>query len=197
MSSSLVEAPIRPSEREATYQDVLDAPPSMVAQLIHGKLYTMPRPAPPHVHAQFLLANEIHSHFWFGGGSVGGWRIYNEPEVHFGKDVLVPDIAGWRYERMTALPKTAYFPISPDWVCEVLSESTKRFDLGEKRDIYAEHGVGYLWLVDPIVRQLDAFSLRNAEWELIDTLVGDTDACLPPFEEVTFNLGPIWDEISP
>ncbi len=192
MSSSLVETPVRPSAREATYQDVLDAPPNRVAQLIHGELYTMPRPSLPHAHVHGNLFGKIHGDFRSGGGGLGGWRILHEPEIHFCKNVLVPDIAGWRYERMNAVPATAYTSISPDWVCEVLSESTKRFDLGAKRDIYAEHGVGYLWLLDPIARQLDAFVLKDAEWVLIDSLAGDVEVCIPPYESVTINLGSIW-----
>ena len=34
----------------------------------------------------------------------GGWVILDEPELHLGRrpDKLVPDLAGWRRERMPA-----------------------------------------------------------------------------------------------
>ena len=70
--------------------------------------------------------------FDFGDGP-GGWLIVNEPELHLSDDVVVPDIAGWRRLRMPVYPPGAYVTLAPDWVCEVLSPSTRKFDLGQKR----------------------------------------------------------------
>ena len=177
---------------QATYQDVLDAPPHMVAEIVDGSLYTHPRPAPRHAIASSVLGNSIGSPFHLGHGGPGGWWIVDEPELHLGEDILVPDIAGWRRERMPEIPTTAYFALAPDWVCEVLSPSTRRLDLGGKRAIYAREGVGYLWLVDPDVQSLEAFESRGTEWALIDTLFDDASVSLPPFEEISFNLGDLW-----
>ena len=105
---------------------------------------------------------------------------------------MVPDIAGWRRERMPEIPITAYFELAPDWLCEVLSPSTRKLDLGGKRAIYAREGVGYLWLVDPIVQSLEAFQLRGTQWVVIDTLFDDAQVSLPPFEAISFNLGDLW-----
>ena len=128
--------------RRATYQDVLDAPAHRVAEIVDGTLYTQPRPAPPHAVASSYLGGELTGPFGKGRGGPGGWWILDEPELHLGEDILVPDLAGWRRERMAELPDTAYFTLAPDWACEVLSASTRRLDLHEKRPVYAREGVG-------------------------------------------------------
>ena len=128
------------SPHRATYQDVLDAPAHLVAEIIDGTLHTHPRPAPRHATASTRLTIEIGGPFDRGRGGPGGWRILDEPELHLGEEILVPDLAGWRRERMPELPDTAYFTLAPDWVCEVLSASTRKVDLQEKRPIYAGAG---------------------------------------------------------
>jgi len=178
--------------RQATYQDVLDAPPHMVAEIVEGTLYTNPRPAILHTMASSGLGNLIGPPFHFGNGGPGGWWILDEPELHFGEDIVVPDVAGWRHERMPELPTGAYFTLAPDWVCKVLSPSTRELDLGSKRAVYARENVGYLWLVDPDARSLQAFKLRGNEWVLIETLFEDASVSLPPFDAISFNLGDLW-----
>ena len=181
-----------PTSTRATYQDVLDAPPHMVAEIVNGTLYTQPRPGPRHSLASSELGICIGSPFHKGRDGPGGWWILFEPEVHLGEDILVPDIAGWRRERMLELPSTAYFTLAPDWVCEVLSSSTRAIDLGGKRAVYAREGVTYLWLVDPDAQSLEAFKLRDSEWVLMDTLFDDAPVSLPPFEAISFSLGDLW-----
>ncbi len=180
------------SSSQATYQDVLDAPPHMVAEIVSGKLYTHPRPAFGHTIASSGLMKSIGPPFDFGRGGPGGWLILFEPELHLGVDIVVPDIAGWRRERIPVLPTGAYCTLAPDWVCEVLSPLTRKLDLGGKRATYAREGVGFLWLVDPDARSLEAFELHGTEWVLIDQLFDDASVSLPPFEAISFNLGDLW-----
>jgi Uma2 family endonuclease len=180
--------------RPATYQDVLDAPPHMVAELIRGALHLHPRPAPAHVVAGSSLGDELVSPFQKGRGGPGGWWILDEPELHLGPDVLVPDLAGWRRARMPALPGTAWFELAPDWVCEVLSPGTRRLDLTEKRELYAGAGVGHLWLVDPLARTLEAFALRDGAWLLLAALGEDAEVRVPPFEAAGFPLAALWPD---
>ena len=180
------------SPRRATYQDVLDAPAHRVAEIVDGTLYTHPRPAPPHAVASSYLGDELVGPFGKGRGGPGGWWIIDEPELHLGEDILVPDLAGWRRERMAQLPDTAYFALAPDWVCEVLSASTRRLDLHGKRPVYAREAVRHLWLVDPTDRTLEAFELRDGEWVLIASAKDDDPVGVPPFDAVTFSLGDLW-----
>ena len=176
----------------ATYQDVLDAPAHRVAEIIDGTLYTHPRPAPPHAVASSYLGGELTGPFGKGRGGPGGWWILDEPELHLGEDVLVPDLAGWRRERMAELPDTAYFTLAPDWVCEVLSASTRKLDLHEKRPVYAREEVPYLWLVDPADRTLEAFELHDGQWLLIASAKDDEPVSIRPFDAITFNLADLW-----
>ena len=177
----------------ATYQDVLDAPAHQVAEIINGTLHTHPRPAPTHGEASSNLGFELGPPFGRGRGGPGGWRIHFEPELHLGDEILVPDLAGWRRERMPELPDTAYFTLAPDWACEVLSASTRRVDLQEKRPAYAREGVAYLWLVDPADRTLEAFELRDEEWVLIACAKDDEPVSVRPFDAITFSLGDLWE----
>ena len=178
----------------ATYQDVLDAPEHMVAELIRGALHLQPRPAFPHARSSSVLGIEIGGPFDRGRGGPGGWWIIDEPELHFGEDVLVPDLAGWRRERLPAFPTSAWVELAPDWVCEVLSPGTRRIDLTEKREIYGAVGVGHLWLVDPLARTLEAFALRDGAWVLVTALRDDAEVRVPPFEAVGFPLSALWIE---
>ncbi len=176
----------------ATYQDVLDAPAHRVAEIVDGTLYTHPRPAMPHALASSALGTDLSSPFQFGRGGPGGWWIIDEPELHLGEEILVPDLAGWRRERMPDYPETAYVSLAPDWVCEVLSISTRRHDLHEKRPVYAREGVGHLWLIDPADRTLEAFELHEGQWLLIASAKDDDPVSIRPFDAITFSLGDLW-----
>ena len=180
------------SERRATYQDVLDAPPHRVAEIVDGVLHTQPRPAMPHALASSSLGHDLTGPFQFGRGGPGGWWIIDEPELHLDEDIVVPDLAGWRRERMPDYPDAAYATLAPDWVCEVISPSTRTLDLHGKRPIYARERVGHLWLVEPTDRTLEAFELHSGEWVLLATAKDDAPIRIRPFEAVTFSLGDLW-----
>ncbi len=176
----------------ATYQDVLDVPAHRVAEIVDGTLHTQPRPAMPHALASSRLGGELTGPFDRGRGGPGGWWIIDEPELHFGEDIVVPDLAGWRRERMPDYPDAAYVTLAPDWVCEVLSPATRKLDLHGKRPIYTREGVGHLWLVDPADRTLEAFEMREGHWVLIATAKDADPVCIRPFDAVTFSLGDLW-----
>ena len=183
-----------PLPEPATYQDVLDAPPHKVAEIIDGTLHMNPRPAPKHAWASTGIGESIGPPFNRGRGGPGGWWIVFEPELHLGEDILVPDLAGWRRERMVDYPDAAYFSLAPDWVCEVLSPSTRAMDQGKKRDLYAREGVAHLWFVDPDARTLEAFELREGQWVLLKTLTDNDPVSLPPFDAISFSLGDLWPD---
>jgi Uma2 family endonuclease len=181
-------------KRPATYQDVLDAPASMVAELIRGTLHLQPRPRPKHSRAASALGVKIGGPFDVDDSGPGGWTILDEPELHLGDDVVVPDLAGWRRERLPTLPDEVGIAVAPDWVCEVLSPSTRTYDLTEKRDIYREQGVGWLWFVDPLSKTLEAFALRDGSWVLIAALHDDAEVAVAPFEAAPFALSALWSD---
>jgi Uma2 family endonuclease len=140
--------------RDATYADLLAAPEDRIAELVDGELFLSPRPSGPHALALRDLAYDLIGPFDRGHGGPGGWFIVVEPELHLARQerVLVPDIAGWRRERMPVYPQGQSVEVAPDWVAEVLSPSTSRFDRLRKMPLYAAHGVAFLWLLDPLQR---------------------------------------------
>lgn len=130
--------------------------------------------------------------FQRGRGGPGGWWILDEPELHLGEHVLVPDLAGWRRERMAQLEDVPYFELAPDWVCEVLSPFTEAFDRAEKVDIYGEHGVSWAWLVNPVLRTLEVLCTEEGRWTLRATLRDDTAVRIPPFDAIELLLADLW-----
>lgn len=174
--------------RWATYADLEAVPDHLVAEIINGVLETHPRPRPRHGAAAVELASELTPPFRRGRGGPGGWIFVIEPELHLGRHVVVPDLVGWRRERLPAEPETAFIETPPDWVCEILSPSTARLDRGPKRRIYAEAGVGHLWLLDPTDGVLEGFALTGGRWLLLGTVERGEAVALPPFDAVSFPL---------
>jgi Uma2 family endonuclease len=183
---------VQPAKNPATYEDVLTAPSDVVAEIIDGLLETHPRPSPRHSAAANSLADELTSPFQKGRGGPGGWVFFVEPELHLGADILVPDLAGWRRERLQSYRDAAYFELAPDWVCEVLSASTEDRDRGPKRRIYAETGVGHLWLLDPRVQLLEVFARTEGRWLLVGAWRSDDTVSAPPFEAISISLADLW-----
>jgi Uma2 family endonuclease len=181
-----------PAQRQATYEDLRQVAPELVAEILDGTLVTHPRPAPRHALAGLSLGDELVGPFQKGRGGPGGWWILGEPELHLGADVLVPDIAGWRRERMPALPEAAWFEMAPDWVCEILSPSTARDDRVVKMPIYARAGVGHLWLIDPDLRTLEVYALESGRWVLLESHRDDERVSPPPFGAIEIGLGVLW-----
>jgi hypothetical protein len=79
----------------------------MVGEIVNGELVVSPRFGPRHALASSSLGIEIGGPFSRGRGGPGGWIILDEPELHLGPEVLVPDLAGWHRDRMPALPDAA------------------------------------------------------------------------------------------
>jgi Uma2 family endonuclease len=183
-----------PAKRRATYQDVLDAPMHMVAEVVDGELYTHPRPRPRHTVVSSVLGMDLGSAFQRGRGGPGGWLILDEPELHLGPDpdIIVPDLAGWRRERMPELPEEAFFRLAPDWACEVLSTSTAQLDRTRKLPIYARERVPHVWLVDPDGKTLEVLELDGDTYRLVATHGGDAVVRAVPFDAIELKLADLW-----
>jgi len=185
--------PGEPAAKHATYADVLAAPAHMVAELVRGALSLMPRPRPLHAHTGSRLGMRLGGFDGDGEDGPGGWVVLDQPELHLGADIVVPDLAGWRRARMPEIPtELAYFVLAPDWACEVLSPSTARLDRGAKTEIYAEHGVSHLWLLDPEVQTLEVLRLDGPTYRLIKTFAGDTRPRAEPFDAIELALASLW-----
>ncbi len=182
----------------ATYTDVLAASEHLIAQVIDGELHTQPRPAGAHATFSSELGIELGPPFRRGRGGPGGWLLLDEPELHLGPEpqILVPDLAGWRRERMPMVRREPFFTLVPDWVCEVLSPGTQRIDRGRKADLYAREGVKHLWLADVDARQIEAFELVGTRWQRIGAFT-DEVARIPPFDAVPLDIPSLFEAIEP
>jgi Uma2 family endonuclease len=185
------------ARKGASYDDVLSAPPHLIAEIVDGDLALSPRPASRHGAAASTLGEELGPPFKRGRGGPGGWIIVDEPELHFDGDVLVPDLAGWRRERMAVLPDAPFLTLAPDWICEVLSPGSSRFDRGKKMPVYARAGVCHAWLVDPVERTLEIFRLIDAHWSLLATYADQEHVRAEPFDAIALELGLLWADVEP
>jgi Uma2 family endonuclease len=190
--ASLIAAPEPKKRQRASYQDVLDAPEGMIAEIVDGELFVQPRPSPRHSRAAVGLVGALSGPFERGVGGPGGWILLFEAELRIGEEVLVPDLAAWRIERMPQVPDTAYVGLAPDWVCEILSPSTRAHDIGPKRDAYGRIGVGHLWHADPAAQTLETFLRHAGRWAVDRTFGGGEVVRAAPFADVEFPLAVLW-----
>jgi Uma2 family endonuclease len=172
---------------QTLYAAIEALPEGVVGEIINGQLYAQPRPSLRHALTSSRLGASLVDPYDRGQGGPGGWWIIDEPELHFVRDaeVVVPDIAGWRRERMPELPEDQRVEVTPDWICEVLSPSTASRDREVKMPLYARYGVPYAWLVDPLARRLEAFTLDDGQWVEVASFGDGEPICAPPFEAVS------------
>ena len=165
----------------------------MVAEILLGELHVNPRPARRHGHAASVLGMDLGAAFGRGRGGPGGWVVFDEPELHLGDDVVVPDLGAWRRERFPLeAEQESFFLTPPDWVCEVLSPRTVRYDRTDKLQIYARERIPYTWLVDPLGRTLECYVLDGSGWRLAGSYRDDVIVHAPPFDAVGLELGALW-----
>jgi Uma2 family endonuclease len=184
------------ARRPASYADLLAAPDHVVAEILDGELVTSPRPGAPHAYAAGKVFRDINGRFdGPPGGAGGGWWILFEPELHLGTDIVVPDLGGWRHERMPVFPNVAFFDLAPDWVCEVASPGTVRMDRAVKLGIYARERVGHVWLVDALARTLEVFRREGERWVVAAVHSGSDVLTAEPFETLQIELARWWPPI--
>jgi Uma2 family endonuclease len=187
------------SKRQSVYEQFLAAPPTQMAEIVNGTVRVQPRPASPHARAASRLGARLGPFDpGDGGDGPGGWAILDEPELRIGGHIVVPDLAGWRRERMPEIPDVPFFELVPDWICEVLSPSTAALDRTEKAPIYAEWRVGHLWFLDPLARTLEVLALDHdtghaqPAWRVLGASHGDVRVRAEPFEVLELNLAALW-----
>jgi Uma2 family endonuclease len=180
--------------KQATYRDVLEAPDTMVAEVVEGDLYLTPRPSKPHTFALSALGAELQGPFGRGKGGPGGWIILDEPELHLGAEIIVPDLAGWRRDRAPMAGDEPFFTVVPDWVCEIVSPRTGRLDRVKKLPLYAVKQVPHAWIIDPVLRTLEVFRNEGGRWSLIGTHAGKEEVRAEPFAAVPLELAALWPD---
>lgn len=180
------------AKRRATYADLLALPANQVGELLFGALHALPRPRARHARVSSSLGGELHAPFGRGTGGPGGWILLDEPELHLGEDVLVPDLAGWRREHMPELPDVAAFELAPDWVCEVLSPSTRALDQTDKLSIYRRERVPHVWFLDPEAETLAVHRFSADGYVVVGAWRGEAVVRAEPFEALALPLSVLW-----
>jgi Uma2 family endonuclease len=179
--------------KPATYEDLLALPSHVVGELVAGVLHVSPRPTPRHTLASSALGEELGPPFKRGRGGPGGWMIVDEPELHLDADVVVPDIAGWRRERMPEMPvELAHLKLAPDWIAEVQSPSTAAFDRGRKLPLYARQRVGHVWMIDPVAQTLEVLRLDGDSYRIVLVASAADRVRAEPFEAIELDLSILW-----
>lgn len=177
----------------ATMADLEALPPNIKGEIIDGVLYTQARPRARHAMTSMLLGDSLFGPFDRGRDGPGGWLILVEPGIQLpGSPEFAPDLAGWRRERMPELPENDPIRVVPDWVCEILSPSTRGYDQRIKRPFYARIGVGFLWYVDLEAKTLSVCKLVDGLWMELGVFGEDDRVRAQPFEAVEIELESFW-----
>ncbi len=188
------------SKKPPTYEDILALPEGITGEILDGQLYTSPRPAPPHQRAMIGVSSPLHQRYAKPpGGGKTGWIFLTEPQIHVAPQDIVPDVAGWRLEKLTDVPKKVFaeplITITPDWVCEILSPSSGTRDRVLKRKIYLELKIGYYWIIDPLNQTLEEYKFENSsKWTEMGVFGGEEKFKIEPFNDIEFDLSTFWLE---
>ena len=178
----------------ATRADLEGLPENVLAEIIDGVLYTFPRPRPRHSRVIGKIAAELDRPYDRGKDGPGGWWILPEPGIELPRSPeVVPDVAGWRRERLPEIPDGP-LTLAPDWACEVLSPSTRQHDLRIKRPFYARMRVGHLWYVDYEAQTLVVSRLESGRWVELGVWAENDRVRAEPFDEVEIDLAEWWPQ---
>jgi Uma2 family endonuclease len=177
--------------RFANYEDIQRLPEHVTGEILFGQLHTQPRPTSRHAGVETGIAAELRNPFGIGRGGPGGWVILVEPELHLSEHVMVPDLAGWRRERLPLIPDGP-IAVVPDWVCEILSPATANKDRRIKLPLYGQLGVEHAWLIDPNAKTIEVMRFSDGHWVLLGTFGDDDSMRGEPFDAVAIDLAPLW-----
>ena len=171
-----------------------ELPDNVIGEIVSGELHVSPRPSPKHSNSASGIIDQLRTPFHNGrNGGPGGWIILMEPEVHMESHIMIPDVAGWKRERIPQIPEEAFFTLAPDWVCEVISPSTAKLDRVKKMPIYAEKEIKHCWIIDPLAKTLEIFENDHFQWKLIGTYSENDNVKVEPFTDVVFTINEIWN----
>ncbi len=168
-------------------------PDDVRAEIVAGAIVVAPAPRPRHSKTQGALRRFIGGPFDDddGRGGPGGWWIFIEVDVRLGRDIVRPDLPGWRRERL-ADPDAPPIETVPDWICEVISKSNAAHDRVTKRRLYAEAGVRHYWIADPEARTLETFTLEAGRWTDAGSFDETARARIAPFDGVELDVGALF-----
>ncbi|MEZ4220590.1 MAG: Uma2 family endonuclease [Polyangiaceae bacterium] len=167
------------------------------AEVIRGVLVTAPALLPRHSSVRGRLRRLIGGAFDDddGAGGPGGWWIFLEVDVRLSPhDIVRPDIAGWRRQRLPEPWDMRPIDVVPDWICEIISTSNAGRDRVTKRELYAKHGVLHYWIADPVARTLETLRLDPEAGHWVDAGAFDASgrARIAPFTAIEIDLSRVF-----
>lgn len=179
----------------ATAADLSDLERS---EVIAGEVHEKAAPSAEHGDAQRALAQILGGRFHRrggGGANPGGWWIMTEVEIQLEThEVYVPDLTGWRRENTPQRPSGRPVRIRPDWVCEILSPSTARYDQVTKQRTFHRCGVGHYWIVDP-EREVLVVQRWSTDGYLVVLTAGKGETVrAEPFEQAELVVGELFGD---
>lgn len=189
-------APPPPEPGEKRLEAWLSLPDGDRAELIDGRIVYKAMPSIEHGDAVFGIAEQLGRFRGPRAGDRGGWWLSQDVEVYLAGQGLRPDVVGWSVARYPAPPRKVnvgarhlgVYVDPPDWVAEVLSDSTRSRDEeeGAKWRAYFEAGVGHYWLIDLDRQQLTVYRRTDAGFVPIEVAGRGARKPLPPFEAAEF-----------
>ena len=171
----------------ATLADLRAVPDHLIGEIIDGDLVTRPRSVWQSA-AVLRLMRTLATKLDPSRARPTGWSFLHKPVLQLGQTTIAPARAGWRGDRLPFSGDVPFVTVVPDWVCEFSSPSAPPADLDFKRRVYAQAGVQYLWLLDPVAGMLEAFGLAGEQWLLLATVLRGEGVSGAPFDAVSFPL---------
>ena len=183
-------SPIRPigGLTADDYRKTPEGPPWY--ELIDGHLIEEPSPTDPHQH----FVGEVFAALlaWAKRQDAGIVRVAPFDVYLSERNVVQPDVLFVAAARRAICRYDGVYG-PPDLVVEALSPSNAKLTRTRKPAIYAESGVGELWLADPVLRSLSVFRFKEDPFRPVETVgTGDLlrSPLLPGFEIAATELFP-------
>ncbi len=178
-----------PALKVPTYDDILALGEGVHAEILAGELRVHAAPSWQHGDAAMALAGDLDAPFRRGRGGPGGWWLLPETDlVMCTGDCVRPDFTGIRREKMPVLPDERPLVVDPDFVCEILSPSTRLYDETEKLEAYAAAGVQHVWHLDPHARLLTVMRHSPDGYVILRRGRPGQLLRLPPFEAIEIDI---------
>jgi Uma2 family endonuclease len=180
----------------ATIADLLAIPEERRRhEVVDGTLVEKEAASARHGGAQTRLSRALGPYDRRPGGKwPGGWWFASEVEVQFEEtEVLRPDVAGWRRDRLAALPSEVPITVRPDWICEILSKN-RRNDLVKKKRVYHRHHVGHYWIIDPVDETLAVYRWHNDGY--VEVIIAERTETVraEPFDAIELRIGVLFGD---
>lgn len=95
-----------------------------------------------------------------------GFVGYEKLMIRLTRNDYEPDLCFFNQDRADSFSDNQKLFPAPDFIAEVLSESTEKNDRGIKMEDYAAHGVKEYWLIEPRRQYVEQYFLKHGSFFL-------------------------------